>query len=228
MLGEPGSDQDVKPHYALHCLANHTVIAKDENGRRALCEVLARSLSGDHTPYVKGFLCQKLQWVGHRESAAALGKLLTDEELCDAGRDGLGGHQGRRGRAVAVGAAQGQGPLPADHRAQPGRAGATRAPPRRSSRRCRTTTARSASPPARAWPSWATPAPSTCCSRPPTCEPGWERIQATKHCLVLAEKLTAAGKKAEARRIYQHLRDTRKDASEAYIRQAADKALATV
>ena len=57
-------------------------------------------------------------------------------------------------------------------------------------------------------------------------QPGWERIQAAKHCLVLAEKLAAAGKKAEARRIYQHLRDTRKDASEAYIREAADKALA--
>ena len=56
--------------------------------------------------------------------------------------------------------------------------------------------------------------------------PGWERIQATKHCLVLAEKLAAAGKKAEARRIYQHLRETRKDASEAYIREQADKALA--
>ena len=55
-------------------------------------------------------------------------------------------------------------------------------------------------------------------------EPGWERVQATKHCLVLAEKLTASGKKTEARRIYQHLRDTRQDASEAYIRQAAEKA----
>ena len=64
MLGEPGSDQDVKPHYALHCLANHTLVAKDENGRRALCEVLCEALTGDHTPYVKGFLCQTLQWAG--------------------------------------------------------------------------------------------------------------------------------------------------------------------
>ena len=34
---------------------------------------------------------------------------------------------------------------------------------------------------------------------------GWERIQATKHCLVLAEKLTASGKKAEAAKIYEYL-----------------------
>ena len=57
-------------------------------------------------------------------------------------------------------------------------------------------------------------------------EPGWERIQATKHCLVLAEKLTAAGKKDVARRIYTHLRSTRMDPSEQYIRDAAEKALA--
>ena len=44
---------------------------------RALCEVLAAELSGDHTPYVKGFLCQTLQWFGHRESAAALGKRIA-------------------------------------------------------------------------------------------------------------------------------------------------------
>jgi len=36
----------------------------------------------------------------------------------------------------------------------------------------------------------------------------------------------AAGKKAEATRIYAHLRDTRGDRSEAYVREAAEKALA--
>ena len=52
---------------------------------------------------------------------------------------------------------------------------------------------------------------------------GWERIQATKHCLVLAEKLTAAGKKAEAAKIYDYLRDSRKDPHEKYIRDLAEK-----
>jgi hypothetical protein len=56
-------------------------------------------------------------------------------------------------------------------------------------------------------------------------EPGWERIQATKNCMVLAEKLVAAGKKSDAAKIYKYLRDTRKDPSEKYVRDAAEKAM---
>jgi len=56
-------------------------------------------------------------------------------------------------------------------------------------------------------------------------EPGWERIQAAKHCLVLAEKLLAAGNQDQAAKIYLHLRNTRKDPSEKYIRDAAEKGL---
>ena len=55
---------------------------------------------------------------------------------------------------------------------------------------------------------------------------GWERIQATKHCLVLAEKLQAAGNKDLSAKIYAYLRDSRKDPSEKYVRDAAEKALA--
>ena len=55
---------------------------------------------------------------------------------------------------------------------------------------------------------------------------GWERIQATKHCLVLGEKLTAAGKRSEAARLYGYLRDSRKDKHEKYVRDLAEKALA--
>ena len=38
---------------------------------------------------------------------------------------------------------------------------------------------------------------------------GWERIQATKHCMVLAEKLLAAGDKGGAAKIYTALRNSR-------------------
>jgi len=57
-------------------------------------------------------------------------------------------------------------------------------------------------------------------------EPGWERIQATKNCMVLAEKLAAADRQSESQKIYKHLRDTRKDSSERHIRDAAEAALA--
>jgi hypothetical protein len=42
----------------------------------------------------------------------------------------------------------------------------------------------------------------------------------------LAERLLAAGKKAESQKIYAHLQKTRSDPSERYIRDAAEKALA--
>jgi hypothetical protein len=227
MLGEPGSDQDVKPHYALHCLANHTVIAKDEDGRRALCEVLAEALSGNATPYVKGFLCQTLQWFGHRESVAALGKLLAEEALCDPAAMAL--------VAIKDGAAE---PL---RSALPNATG-----------RCRLTILHSLAALGDAGSAEAFKAALKDDDREVRIaagaglaklgdagaidllikatekDPGWERIQATKNCLVLAEKLTAAGNKTEARRIYQYLHDTRQDASEEYIRQAAGKALAAV
>jgi len=55
----------------------------------------------------------------------------------------------------------------------------------------------------------------------------WERIQTAKACLVLAEKLTAAGKKSEALKIYTHLQKTRKDTGESYVSDLAAKALAS-
>jgi HEAT repeat protein len=225
MLGAPGSDQDVKPHYALHCLANHTVIAKDEDGRRALCEVLCEALSGNHTPYIQGFLCQTLQWFGHRESVAALGKLLTDEELCDAAAMALVG--------IGDGAAE---PLRAALPNAKGRcrlaivnslaaladAGSTEALKQALKDEDREVRVAAGAGLA----ALADPGTVDVLIKAADVPPGWERVQATKHCLVLAENLAAAGKKGEAQRIYRHLCDTRKDASEAYIREAAAKALA--
>ncbi|MCP4378703.1 MAG: HEAT repeat domain-containing protein [bacterium] len=54
----------------------------------------------------------------------------------------------------------------------------------------------------------------------------WERVQTARACLELAEKLTAAGKKSDAKKIYTHLQNTRKDASESYVGEIATKALA--
>jgi HEAT repeat protein len=55
----------------------------------------------------------------------------------------------------------------------------------------------------------------------------YERIKATKACLLLAEKLLAAGKKDLAVKIYQHLYDSRSGSDEAYISEAAKEGLIT-
>jgi HEAT repeat protein len=56
---------------------------------------------------------------------------------------------------------------------------------------------------------------------------GWERIQASKHCLVLAGQLSSIGKHDSAKRIYTHFRDTRTTAAERHVREAAERALRT-
>ena len=57
-------------------------------------------------------------------------------------------------------------------------------------------------------------------------EPAFERIKATSNALLLAEKLLAAGKKGDAAKIYRHLKETRSDPSEAYVRDLAQEGLA--
>jgi hypothetical protein len=56
-------------------------------------------------------------------------------------------------------------------------------------------------------------------------EDGWERTQATKACLLLAERLLASGRKEDAVKIYTHLRDIRKDSPDRYVSEVAAKAL---
>lgn len=53
----------------------------------------------------------------------------------------------------------------------------------------------------------------------------WERIQGVKSCLVLAEKLLAAGKKDDARKLYQQLAATRTEAKEEYIKEICAEAI---
>ena len=73
---------DLKPHYALHCVANHVLVIRSEPARRN-CETMAAALASDRSPYIKSFLCQELQWAGRQESVAALGRVLEDPQLVE-------------------------------------------------------------------------------------------------------------------------------------------------
>ena len=224
MLGEPGSDENVKPHYALHCLANHVLVIKDENARRQLAETLAAKLDSDLSVYNKAFLCQELQWAGRSEAAAALGKLLLDEQLVEpastalvAIRDGAAG-QFREALPKAKGKCrlsivQGLGAV-GDRSSIDALRQALDDPDRE----------------VRIAAGWGLSRMGDAASvdaliQAADVEPGWERIQAAKHCMVLAEKLTADGKKDLAARLYKHLGDTRTDPAEKYVRDAAEHAL---
>ena len=65
----------------MQCLANYVLQSRDEQARRDFAEALAGQLGSDRSKYVRGYLCQELQWAGRREACPALGKLLDDEDL---------------------------------------------------------------------------------------------------------------------------------------------------
>lgn len=226
MLGEPGSEQDVKPRYALRCLANHILAVKDEAAQRALSDALAQALTTQPSNHIKRFLCQELQWAGGEEASSALGKLLLDEELVEAATMALvaiGNGAAEQFRAALpkargkcrLNVIQGLGSVE-DRDSTEDLRRALGDPDRE----------------VRLAAGWGLARMGDADSVDPLIEEaddrtGWERIQATKHCLVLAEKLAAAGNQGRAERIYVHLRDTRTDPAEQYIREAAERALKT-
>jgi hypothetical protein len=225
MLGEPGSAENVKPHYALHCVLNRALILGDEGARRALCETLAANLAGGLSAYNKAYLCQELQWAGGKEAVPALARLLTNEELCDPAGMALVAIRDGAAEQLAAALPQAQGRCRlvithslaalADPRSVTVLAQVLNDPDREvrlatAAGLARIGDARSAS----LLVSAADQAT------------GWERIKMTQACLLLAERLVARGNRNEANRIYVHLRDTRTDPAERYVRDAAGKALA--
>lgn len=221
MLGAPGSAENAKPHYALHCVVNYALIKRDENGRRQISETLAKNLASDRlSTYNKAYLCQELQWAGRREATAALGALLLDEALVEpatmalcAIRDGAA-EQFRAALPNAQGKCrlniiQGLGAVE-DRQSIAALRGALGD----ADREVRLAAGWGLS---RMGDAGAIDLIIQAADR----SEGWERIQATKHCLVLAEKLKAAGQRAEANRIYQHLQRTRTDPGERYVQLAA-------
>jgi len=227
MLDAPGTEKDVKPHYALHCLANHVLMIQDEKGRKALCDTLAAQLDADLSDYNKAFFCQELQWAGRKEVVAALGKLLLNEALVepaamalvaikDGAADQLLAALPKAKGICRLNIVDGLAAL-----ADPKSASALKDALKDGDREVRLAAGAGLA-------NLGDASSVDLLTKAADVAPGWERIQAAKHCLVLAEKLAAAGKKAEAKRIYTHLLDTRKDASEKYLRDAAEKALAAV
>lgn len=226
MLADPGSAENVKPHYALHCLANHVLVVKDDGGRRQLVEVLCQKLGSDDVAvHNKRYLCELLQWSGQAEASAALGKVLGNEDLVEpaamalvAIRDGAA-EQFR----AALPKVEGICRLNCVHGlaalADSGSAALLREALGDSDRDVRLAASHGLTLIADAHD-------ADRLLRAADDAEGWERIQQTQNCLIFAERLTAVGKKAEAAKIYTRLRDSRNDPSEKHIREAAEKGLA--
>ena len=196
---------------------------EDDAPRRAFAEALASQLGGARPTPLQAYQCQELQGAGAKEAAPALGTLLADAELCEPAARAI----------AAIGDAE---PLVA---AMPGATAAIRLTLVqnlgfvRGSKAVEGRRKAVADPNAdvRAAAAWALANIGDAGSadlvlKAADAHQGWERIQETKACLLLAERLLAAGKKPEATTIYTQLRDTRTDPSEKYVREAAERGLA--
>jgi hypothetical protein len=223
MLVEPGKGDDIKPHYALHCIAVH-VCTLDEGRRRAFAQTLASQIGGDRPKAVQKYLIRELQVCGGREVVGTLGQVLTDEDLCEPAAQALvaigdgAGEQLRKALLKVKGkcrltVVQNLGVV-----RDAGAVGGLREAVNDEDRDVRIAAV------------WALAnigdAGSIDVVLRAGGSEGWERIQAHKSCLLLAERLLDSGNKNEAVRIYTHLRNTRKDESERYIVEAAESGLA--
>jgi len=224
MLAEPGGGNDIKPRYALHALAVHVCKVKDEKARTEFARTAASQLAG-RPKGVQRFLIRQLQVAGSAEVVDTLGKALLDPALCD--------------WAVRALVAIGKGAADRFRSALPKVKG-----------RCRLMImqglAAVADPKAaavfgeavsdgdrdiRTAATWGLAnigdaGSADVLMKAADGHKGWERIQHTHACLMLAETLAAAGKKSAAARIYTHLRDTRTKPTEGHIRKAAARGLA--
>lgn len=227
MLAEPGSEADVKPRYALHALANHVLLIKDEAARKQLCETLAAALDGDRPRYVKAFLCEELRWAGRGESVAALGKLLHDDELCAPASMALVAIREDAADALVAAwpNAAGKARLQILHALaaldEPAAAKLFAAALEDSDREIRVAAAAGLG-------RLGDPSAAEAILKVADRAQGWERTQVTKHCVVLAERSAAGGNPQAARRIYDRLLQSRTDATEGHVREAARRGLAAL
>lgn len=81
MLVEPGKGDDVKAHYALHCLGLHVCNIGDQRGQRRYGSTLASQIGGDRPKGVQAYLIQELQSFGGKEAVEKLTALAADKDL---------------------------------------------------------------------------------------------------------------------------------------------------
>jgi hypothetical protein len=222
-----GTPEDAKARFLLHAAVVRAGSAGSEKERKQLAGALAATLVGDRPKEVLACVVRELQWIASTETASALGKFLADETLCeDAARAivNIGGEAAAAEFRAALLKAEGKRRLTILQNLGVLRDAKSAAALK--------SAAADADPTVRVTAVWGLanigePSAVEVAIKAVSAE-GWERVRHTKSCLLLAERLAASGKKNEARQIYNHLRTSRPDDSDAYIREAAERGLAAI
>jgi hypothetical protein len=220
--------KNYKPSYVLHGLVIQAGRPGPGNHRRLLCAVIASQLaSKNHSKAVQGFLIREMRVLGGKEALNVLGKLLYDDDLCEDAAQAL--------LSIREGAA------PPCRRALKTAKGRNRVTLLQALGVLQDTDSTSAlkkalnddDPDVRRTAAWALAnlgeaSAADALLQSANTATGWERDQATKACLLLAERLTANGKDADAVHLYARLRDTRNDPADRHVRDAAERALSAI
>jgi HEAT repeat protein len=225
MLKEVDDGSDYKARYALHALAQYVGRPGKEAERKIFVGALASQLGGDRSKGVQGYVARQLQVIGSKDAAPALGKLLGDPDLSETAAQALLAI--REGAVLEFRKAlpdlkggprltvlQALGVLADQESAEAMKAalGDGEAEIRLSG----------------AWGLARIGAADAVDAvfKLSTGAAGWERIKATSFALLLAERLLATGKKAEAAKMYRLLKESRTEKSEAYVLEIATEGLA--
>jgi HEAT repeat protein len=225
LVGLLSRSGDNRIRHALHALATHVCGLKDEVKRREFAEALADTFGGKAPPEVRQFVVRTLQLVGGAEAVTSLGGQLLDPNCGEDAALAL--------VAIRTGAAE-------QFRAALGKVGGKqRVTVVQALGTLRDSAAAESLRPlvtdenrdVRLAAGWALAQIGDAASADALLKAadtnGYERVQATNSCLLLAENLITAGKKADATRIYTRLLNTRTDPSEGHVRDAASRGLAT-
>ncbi len=209
----------------IHGLALYLCRPEKKKQREVFTAALLSQLGGDRPKSVQGFVVRELQVAGGKESVGPLGKLLADGELYE--------------DAAAALLAIRDGALEPFRKALPAAKGKQRLTVVQALGILRDAESAEALKKAagdedrdtRLAALWGLAhlgdaGSAALVLKAADAPEGWERIKAAQACLLLAENLLAAGKKAEAAKIYKRLKETRTDSSEAYVREAAERGLA--
>jgi len=226
MLVEPGRGDDVKPRYALHCLAVRMCKSDEEKYRRVFTRTLAMQLGGDKPKSVQKYLIRQLQVAGGKEVVSALGKMLEDDELYEPAAQALAaiGNGAAEQLRNALPKVKGKAKLTIIQNLGVVRdaesSGTLKKALGDDDREIRLAAG------------WALANTGDAGSvdlllKAADADGIYERATATRACLLLAERLLEAGRKEPAVKIYTNLRDTHSGPDEAYIRAAAEKGLVT-
>jgi HEAT repeat protein len=225
LLVVPGKGDDSKARYVLHALATFVCSLKNKQ-RQAFAQALASTLAENRPAAVKAFILRQLQVAGGKEVVPIVAEYLVDPQLGESAAQALLaiGTGAAREFRNALARAKGKNRLTIVQAL-----GSLRD---EESTRALQAVVNDPDRDTRLAALWALGNLGDAGSvgvllKAADVPASWERIQATKACLVLAERLQGMGKKAEAITIYEHLQKTRKDESEAYVQEIASEALKT-